>query len=322
MVRRTSSVIAFIWITTTCWAQRPCPVDVPVNVVLPNGSLIRRLGSQAFVAQRKDSSIPIASVSNETGPRRILLVVESGGRLRKVSREVAHIFLSELLANARSQDSFALLTVRGPRIEVPFGASRETVLAAVNDLLTPPKARKQPDIDDVIPEAVIWFKQPLPGDSIVLLTMGTDEERNTPHTKVAAALAANRVRLFGSQLGRLPSSGWVVVGGSAKGGLPPGSAIPLLTEGNITRLAEESGGFAFLENTEGDPWRQYKLTDERKLEIKRLAGQLYKGIIEYYVVRANSPAPEFQLDLADPVRKDLPNARVVYPRSLARCPSP
>ena len=76
-----------------------------------------------------------------------------------------------------------------------------------------------------------------------------------------------------------------------------------------------------MENTEGDPWRQYKLTDERKQEIKRLAGQLYKGSTEYYVIRVDSPPPEYQLGLAGSILKDLPNARVVYPRRLTECSS-
>jgi len=236
MVRQTWCLVFVLSAAGACMAQKPCSLNIPVNVVLPNGALVRKLGPQAFVVQTKGSTIPAASISNKSGPCRILVVVESGGRLRKVSREVTHLFLSELLANARAQDSFALLTVRGPRIEVPFGASREAVLAAVNDLLNPPKANNQPDMDELVPEAINWFKQPLPGDSIVLLTMGTDDERNTPHREIATALAANRVRLFGLQLGRLPLLGLGRYRRFRQRGTPTRKCYPLTHRGKYNSL--------------------------------------------------------------------------------------
>ena len=121
--------------------QAPCTVvGNVVKLVMPNplqplppggkyypaGLLVpeRRLPPQAFVAQDGFfHHVPILSVEPDEGPRRIVLVETSfsqdwrrmAGRIQGPPPE-----LTAILAAARPGDSFALLAVGGPRLEVRF----------------------------------------------------------------------------------------------------------------------------------------------------------------------------------------------------------
>lgn len=46
---------------------------------------------------------------------------------------------------------------------------------------------------------------------------------------------------------------------------------------------------------------------------------MYKAITEYYLLELDSPSQDLVIDLAGPIRKQLPNAIVLYPRILPDC---
>ncbi len=56
------------------------------NVVIPDGRLIRDLNAGQFVGQAKHEPVNIAAATQDSGPRRILLVLETG---RQLPREFA-----------------------------------------------------------------------------------------------------------------------------------------------------------------------------------------------------------------------------------------
>src|SRR5437867_4290981 len=60
--------------------QPPCQTDIPVSVVLANGGIVRGLNADAFVARSKDGPT-IQSVTADSGPRRILFLVETDKRI-------------------------------------------------------------------------------------------------------------------------------------------------------------------------------------------------------------------------------------------------
>jgi hypothetical protein len=316
------AVLAFVvnaTLTGTAFAQQfPCAVDIPVNVIMPDAALVRGLNSDAFVVKSKKESVRFSLTTDGLGPRRILFVVETGGRVKKEARTVEQIVLSQFVARAREEDSFALLTARGPRQEVRFGAGREAFRTALTQLEKAPKGKKQSEsVLDAVKEGIEWFQQPQPGDAIVLLTMSIGYPPGRAYGQVRKALAAARIRLFGWLLGQYVSSYYSVgvglaPGPGASGLLPTASLDPNLE--NIFALGEASGGIVFYENTEGGPWRAYKLTDERKKEIEGLAGQLYKAIVEYYRLQLVLPTPDLTIDVAESMRKELGHGRVIYPR--------
>ena len=86
-----------------------CTLDIPAIVVLPDYSLVRDLGPSAFTMRSKDGSGTVTSVETRSGPRRILFVVETGKQVPIAARKVEFEVISEILANAESQNTFALI---------------------------------------------------------------------------------------------------------------------------------------------------------------------------------------------------------------------
>jgi hypothetical protein len=304
-----------------CLAQQsPCKIEMPVTVILPDGSLVEKLGIDGFVARDKQTAVPIQSLTADVGARRIVFVVENGKHVTEAARKIEAAVISDFLANAREIDSFALLTSNGPRHEFMFGSSRDTLKTALKELDKSSQGRSRPyEVLEAVLRAVGWFQQPQPGDSIMLLTMGTESDRTTNFSKVQAALAAARIRLYGFHLG-------MVIAGYMDGSLLFGPRGMVSNSGgispnreNLFTLSTHSAGFAVAENAAGEPWREYKLTDTRLRDVTDLAWQMYKAITEYYRVQFESPINNLDLDLSDKIRKQLPQARVLYPRHPVGC---
>src|SRR6266849_10120445 len=59
----------------------PCAIDIPVNVVVRDGRLIRGLKADQFVAQASHAPLRVVAATDDCGPRRILLVLETGGKV-------------------------------------------------------------------------------------------------------------------------------------------------------------------------------------------------------------------------------------------------
>jgi len=119
-------------------AQRyevPCAIDIPVNVVVPGGKLVRELQKEQFVARTKHAPLRVVAADDETGPRRILLVLETGRSVPPKIRAVESSVVADMLSEARSQDSFALLAARGSK-SLPFGSSPEVIISAAKALET------------------------------------------------------------------------------------------------------------------------------------------------------------------------------------------
>ena len=300
--------------------SHPCDSDLPVNIVMPDGGLVRDIHADAFVARRGTESLTIRSVDLDAGPRRIVFVIDNGKNVNAAARRVEAAVLRGIVENARTGDSFSLLTAIGPRKEVPFSAPREAILSAIDALSSPAKGSGQvkPILDSVL-EAATSLQPVQPGDSIVCLAMGLKPDE--PKYGLAGnKLASAGIRLFGFQLGTWYTGVYSSEIAPTVGGF---RITPTLDPNHesIFNLADETGGFAILENTEGSPQQTYKLTDERLRYLVKYAGQLYKGITNYYRIRLASSPENLAIDLSEAVRMKVPKARVIYPRKISGCSS-
>lgn len=301
------------------WSQEPlCSNTVPVNVILPAWGLVRRLQSEAFVAREKRRPITVHSVSTESGPRRVLFVVENGNPMPEAARRIEAEVISAVLSKAQPSDSFALLSARGPREEVRFGDTTG-LRAAVSELVNVPKGKQAgTGVLDTVLEAASWFQPPQPGDSIWLMTMGLESPHRAGFRKVQSALAESRIRVFGFLLGEV-LAGYMISGMTLgrDGAFVPTSDIYPNVE-NAIALSLISGGMMAQENTD-NPIRRYQLTDERSRQLVYESEQMYKAIAEYYVLKLDRTGPGIVIDLADPVRRQFPRAASLYPRLLPAC---
>ena len=65
--------------------------------------------------------------------------------------------VGRLIAAAVPEDSFALLTARGPKVQLPLGSSRDAILSAAQRMEGPVTAGPRgPAVIDAIAQAAAW----------------------------------------------------------------------------------------------------------------------------------------------------------------------
>jgi hypothetical protein len=291
---------------------------VPVLVVLPDYSLVRDLGRESFVARDKHGAVHIDAVETHRGPRRLLFVVETGKQLSPEARKVEAEAISEILKRGSAEDRFALLTSRGPRRELHFGASKEKLAEAIHEIEVDTGGKNQDGgIRDTILEAIREFQPGQDGDAIVAVTTGIEKDSNASYQKVRESLIKAHIRLFGVQIGAY-FAGYF---GTGMVGSRYLSSWTASNQESLFALTEQTGGFVIWENTEG-PLKEYRLTEERLHAVRYMSSQLYKAVSEYYGVNLKHPPDGLVLDLVDDIRKDLPKAKVIYQTKLPDCTIP
>lgn len=305
----------------------PCEEEFPLNVVTPDAALIRGIPPSGFIVRDGHNLVPVESSTVDSGPRRIVVVVENGKNVNPAARQIEASVLGAVLTNARPEDSWALLTAVGPRTALPFGTQRDTIVSAARELISRPNGKGQDNsILESALDAAKWLQPSRPGDSIILLTMGinpTDRE----YKAVQTALTAAGIRLFGLQLGTY-YAGFYQPQFGARAGTAASIVSPASIVANretIFELANITGGFAILEKTD-DPMTTYQATDKNLKRMQELTGQIYKAITEYYDVRLGAASKDFTVDLTDPVREQLSRAHIqvqlIYPNVTHGCQAP
>lgn len=274
---------------------------VPMPLEVPN----RRLPPQAFIAQDGFfHHVPIGAVDADDGPRRIVLVETLDedwskvfGRVQISPRE-----LTAILSAARPQDSFALLLVGGPRVEIPFGSSRDALRAGIEALSHPdPHGPQGPDLFGGLLEATSWFGSPQIGDSI--LELGDIRRWRWDKAKASrlrTVLISRGIRLF--SLGGAYST----VGGSDD--LRGGWENPMAT------LCEQTGGgWQSIGYLGSGP----DALDAMLWEWQNAAKALYEMATFAYALHLARTGPHVKIQLTKTVHNILS-----YPTPLPVCPPP
>lgn len=275
-------------------------------------TVARDIPVEAFLARDKKHPISIRSVTIDRGPRRIVIVADNGKEMTVGAREIEAAVITDILSKARAEDSFGLLTARGPRIEFSLHSRPEVIQAAAEKLETSAQGQSQTSegVLDALLEASIWLQPPRPGDSIFLLAMRVEGKNRVSVSRVRRALGAGRIRLFSFQLG--PASIW----GPTFMGVPTSAEI---SDGMFS-LTSRTGGVGEWENT-GE--YRYESQDVRLQQLRDIAEQMYNAITEYYVVELSSVGPHVAISLSPEFEKRLlVPMDVLYPRDLPSCKSP
>jgi hypothetical protein len=299
------------------WYFQPGPVGGPS----PRSGSLPGLTPEAFVAHDKKGSVSVLSAAYDGRPRRVIFVAENG-KMPAAARQIEAAVISHILSKARTEDSFGLVTARGPRVELRFGSSREAIRAAAEQLASTPRGKSgKGGVLDALLEATTWFQPPQAGDSILVMTMGLERKHKASFSEVRAAVAAGGVRVFAFQLGSymIASVGRDVPG--LRDSTPEFEVFGRHAVFDQTRaLAEGSGGSWVLEDTEEG--KQYKLTDDR-LRLLQAAGEgMYMEATELYLLQLNRTGPNVVIRLSLPVLSRLPWAWMRYPTYMTPCSSP
>jgi len=291
-------------------------VGRPGSCLPPDCASVANLSAEGFVARDKNGPVRVRSATYDRGPRRIVFVVENAKKMPVAARKIEAAVISHILAKARPQDSFALLTARGPGLALRFGSSRDAIRAAAEQLGNPPQGEPGGEgVLDAVLEATTWFQQPQPGDSIIVMALRLEGKHNASFSDLRAAVTAGRIRVFGFQLGEYSYED-LGRGRTFESWDVQDFGRSVLFDW-IRALAEATGGALVLENTEEG--KQYKLTDDRLKELQVGGEMIYRRVVECYILQLDSIGPHLVIGLAPPVLEQLPWASVVYPKSLPPC---
>ncbi len=299
-----------------------CTVSLPSNVVVPDGRLIRGLNASQFVAQAKHGSATVIAATEDSEPRRILLVLETGRHVPERVRAAEYNIVADMLSEARSEDAFGLLTARGPKKELRFGQSRDAILAAVKELQTDTHSKgSSSGVLDTLMAAAVWFAQPKPGDAILLMSMGFESKHDASFKQVYKQLTDRRVRVFSLLLGTR-------LAGTISGGMisfTPGQSGWIMTPNYYPNREDEgalswgSGGYSVQVDIVGSGQWEQRLTTEKLEALKTAASRMQSAITEYYRLDLNSPQAQITLGLTPDVKNKVHDAVVIYPRHLPAC---
>jgi hypothetical protein len=96
---------------------------------------MRGLKPDNLVAQVKHGDLKISSVTYDTGPRRLVFIVDVGRDLSRDAKKAQAEVVSYIVSRAAADNSFGLITSRGHKSEVPLGMPREQLVAELAHLL-------------------------------------------------------------------------------------------------------------------------------------------------------------------------------------------
>lgn len=274
----------------------------------------RDMPPEAFVVREGRHHVPVLSVRLDSGPRRVVFIAENGKEMTAAARKIEAAVITRILSKARAEDSFALLTARGPRVAHHLGSRREVIEAAAQELDGPVQGQSNGEgVLDALLEATSWLHPARLGDSILLVARRLEGPHKASLSQVRSALRGGRIRLFGFQLGpkALPGVGDVLASSVAKS-----STSEELTEGMFP-LSSGTGGAAICEDTEG---YRNGLRGARLQQLRDIAGQMYNAITEYYLLELSSVTPHLSISVAPEFQKRLlVPMDVLYPRHLPPC---
>jgi len=267
-------------------------------LTVPFWNVERGLPVEAFLAREKNRPVSVESFGVDRGARRIAFVADNGRGVHPEARKFDAAVVVDILSMARAEDTFALLTVRGPRAELRLGSSREAMQAAADTLANPPQGSPNGEsVLEGILEAASWFGPPQSGDSIIVISTEPESKHNANYTMVRRVVAAGAFRVFYIPLWESSPTvqpGWPNEGGDN-------------SPRDIYALARASGGLEL-----GGPWQGCR----DKVE------QLYSAIAEFYVLRVSSIGRDLNIFLSPAYQKRLRMAMLLYPWNLPACSTP
>lgn len=301
---------------------------ISVTVTEPDGSPARSLDKNDFAADFEGQSIGITSAVYDTGPRRVVLVLDASPVMgaNYFFWRAALAVAKELINSAPAQVSLAFLDDRkSAQAKVPFGQSREFIskeLARLSAEEKPKRVVQGTSLDDALKEAVTWLTPAGATDAICVISDGP-ECTNCGQPSVRAFVLSPNVRVFAFA---------PVYAGSTP--LPYPRDV-LSGETQLLGVADSSGGSAFKMNLGTLPvpylnpldFGRLRLTSRDEANLVSIAHGLGTALAECY---------RLEMRLPGPIRKPKPWVlevkrssvhassllRVSYPRELAPCHTP
>ena len=300
---------------------RECITEVPVGVVKTNAVLISGLKRDSFAIPGK-SDLTIREMVYDTGPRRIVFVVDRTSKLQGPAPTLVDSIIEKILQSARDDDRFGVVFADRPSI--PIGDSG-SVRVRFEKVKGQPHSRNA-YLLDAVAEASDLLQPPKVGDAIFLFA-GDDglAQSHSDYKKLYQSLGETRTRVFGVLFGIYLMGNYTMMGlplaPSAGGGIQ-WDLVGGPDERTVHSLTWGTGGYYRQETTDG-LLQRYKLTDDSLQAMTTLGMQMYGAIAEFYRVEVSSQSSRskprsWTLQLSSSVPK-IENKHVLYPRQLPTC---
>lgn len=309
--------------------QASCSVEFPVSVVNPNLESFRGLSAADFSAHAAKTTIPIKSITFDDGPRRVVLVVETGKKINSNSRKAEIEMVQAMVADARPGDSFALIATQGPNRMAKFGSDRAKLIDALGQEWSAGKDQGVGVLDAVM-EGVELFGQPATGDAIVVIAAELQGSRKANAKSVAKALEEHHIRMLGLALGPVATKS-VVAGGTMTSTTSQGLAYttPLVGESayetgdeDFFPLTVGSGGLVL--GVIGGQKQTYNLDDPKvKQMVAQKARHLFQIVAAFYRMQIDPPPlrhrEPWSVDVVESIHQIAPRMFILYPSELGPC---
>jgi hypothetical protein len=323
-------LLSILGLGLCCAAQQAgcASLDLAVGVTDLKGEPFRGLGADDFTVHGGKAQMNIRSLALDDGPRRIVLVVDQFRKLTTDGHRVAHALVKEVLAAARPQDSFALVTARGSGRVIRFGEDVSGILPAV-----------APDIEggagsdigvlDAMMQGVTLFGERQPGDTILVIAASLEHNHKANPKTVAKALSDHGIRMFGLALG--PVNRTNVAAGTQSttawglATVRPGMGTNAYPQGDedFIPLTSNSGG-AVLPVINDSLHRSASMNDPKvEQQVRQSARVIFAMVASFYRMQVErspgSRSDDWKLDISESRRKAAPQTLVLYPHQLGPC---
>ena len=323
------SIILLALVAAAAAQSESCKAtEVPVGVVNANGETYVGLNAASFSGRAGKVPVPIKSMTYDNGPRRIVLIMDEGKKINADAHKAKQDMLAALLGAARPEDSFALITERGPSRVVKFGEERSALTAALNSEGEGSHG-KDLGVMDAILQAVDMFGESKQGDSIIVMAYDLEGNHGANAKRVAKALEEHQVRLFGLALGPVSTKNVAASGqattawGLATASAALGDVIYDTGDDNFYPLTRNSGGLvAAVLNY--DQRKNFSMKDPAlQARVKQQARTVFNMVSSFYRMELEpvrlGRSEDWSIAVADSLTKSVPHIFLLYPHQLGSC---
>ncbi len=315
-----------IFAVATCAFSQDCTRTVPVNVLTYNTYQVLPFQPERLRGSLKGRPVTISHFERIKG-NRILLLIDISGSMGDFSQlnDLLDLFLGQIPAGS----------------SVAVGFFNDKTLLSDGFISVPKELIKSLErfrglevqghtaLYDAIDQGLRFFQQPNPGDSILLISDGGENESKVQEKALNKALMESGIRVFVilPLTGDSPAlqSTTAVPGGP----LPPPdslriSASQIAAEARaLSDLVEKSGGavYPILRSDlrwSHKKWRPRMLDSARKFWLDAVAGGY---LISVGVPRDLREPQAWKLSIDKAGDKNLGDGFVIYPRKLMPCSS-
>lgn len=296
---------------------------IPANVYTERGDPVTALTAANFKASIGGKPIRVTSVTYNSGPRRIVIVIDVSGSMTEPGKLKWGLKFSEdLISLASSQDSPALLTFSN-RIQdaIAFGQGRTALLAEIDKLQATNwdhvRGLRKTALEDALVSALALLKTPRVGDAICLVTDGGENASQSRTSSVKVLLESAGVRVYTF----LPNWGF-----GSRVMSPEEDQAPTV----LGDLAASTGGDFLLfvpgqiRHLSYPPPVPLGMSGSDREELASASRVFYRDIFSFHKIDVRLPEPlrkprDWRLDVLDASGRRNKHLQVVYPHTLAPC---